>query len=134
MTAIVFPDLEREARIFCRYLIGAEPPDSVLLLYQKAHEVSEFPLNDKETKLLRFIYRHPGSAGLIDSGLALARGQSTIRKKLFYLLGILETLPEYSGHYLCPDRVPLKGLPRLTSAGSLGLARMLLGYVIVRAL
>ncbi len=132
--AVMFPDLEREARIFSRYLVGEDVSEGPLSLYKRAHGTDEFPLDHAEERLLRLIYRHPRLLGIVDGGLAVARRESTIRKKLFYMLGILEATPEFADHYLFPARPRLRGLPTLVLFGSRGVARMLIGYVIVRLL
>ncbi len=132
MTKIVYPDLEREAKIFGRYLIAEEISKAAVRLYLEAHKANSFTLNEKETRLLTLIYKHPSLTGMIDGGLALQKKDSTIRKKIFFMLAILETFPEYSQHYLFPDPASAKNLLGFFISGARGVIRMMLGYLVVK--
>lgn len=132
MTTGAFPDLEREAKIFGRYLIGEEVNEAVTRLYLDAHRANPFELDEKETRLLKLIYRHPGLTGMIDGGLALQNKGSAIRRKIFTMLAILETFPEYSQHYLFPESVPAKSLVVFFLSGLRGVFRIILGFLLVK--
>lgn len=132
MTARTYPDLEREAEIFGRYLIGEEISETAIRLYLEAHKTNSFVLDEKETRLLRLIYRHPGLTGVIDGGFALQKKDSTIRKKVFFMLAILETFPEYSRHYLFPQPASVKNIFEFFIFGVRGVLRMILGYLVVK--
>jgi len=133
MTGNVQPDLEREARIFGRYLIGEEIKEEAIRLYLDAHQMNRFDLSEKETRLLRLIHRHPALTGMIDGGLALQNKDSAIRRKIFFLLAILETFPEYSRHYLFPEPASIKNILSFFLSGVRGVLRMILGYLLVKA-
>jgi hypothetical protein len=131
-TASKVPDLEREAKAFGKYLIGEEISEAAIHLYLEAHKTNSFELDEKETRLLKFIYKHPGFTGMIDGGLALQKKDSTIRKKIFFMLAILETFPEYSRHYLFPDPASAENLLEFFLFGVRGVMRMVLGYLVVK--
>jgi hypothetical protein len=132
MTASAYPDLEREAKIFGKYLIGEEISEAAIRLYVEAHRSNSFTLDEKEIKLLKLIYMHPGFTGMIDGGLALQKKDSTIRKKIFFMLAILETFPEYSRHYLFPEPASAKNTLEFFIFGVRGVIRMVLGYLVVK--
>lgn len=133
MTGTGQPDLEREARIFGRYLIGEEIKEEAIRLYLDAHQGNRFNLSEKEARLLRLIHRHPALTGMIDGGLALQNKESAIRRKIFFLLAILETFPEYSRHYLFPEPASIKNIVSFFTSGVRGVLRMILGYLLVKA-
>jgi hypothetical protein len=132
MTASAYPDLEQEAKIFGKYLLGEEISEAAICLYVDAHKTNPFELDEKETRLLERIYLHPGLTGLIDGGLAIQKKDSTIRKKIFFMLAILETFPEYTRHYLFPVPASAKNLWEFFIFGARGVLRMIIGYLVVK--
>jgi hypothetical protein len=104
-TASKVPDLEREAKAFGKYLIGEEISEAAMHLYLEAHKTNSFELDEKET---------------------------TVRKKIFFMLAILETFPEYSRHYLFPDPASAENLLEFFLFGVRGVMRMVLGYLVVK--
>lgn len=133
MTVSAFPDLEREAKIFGRYLIGEEVNEAVIGLYRDAHHANPFELAEKETRLLKLIYIHPGLTGMVDGGLALQNKDSAIRRKIFFMLAILETFPEYSRHYLFPEPATPNSFLVFFLSGVRGVLRMVFGYLLVKS-
>ena len=85
-----------EAEVFGKYLLGEIPNQKCILLYENAMNKLNISLNKNEEKLLRFIIRNPNSVKWIDSGLAMFRKESAIRKRLLVMNAILETIPEYA--------------------------------------
>lgn len=132
MSSLAYPDLEREAKIFGRYLIGEEIGEAAIHLYREAHRTNPFELDEKEVRLLKIIYRRPGFTGLIDGGLALQKKDSTIRKKIFFMLAILETFPDYARHYLFPEPASASNVFEFFLFGVRGVFRMILGYLVVK--
>jgi hypothetical protein len=134
MTKIVVPDLEREASIIGKYLIGEDISEAAIHLYLEAHKTNSLEIDRTETRLLRLIYKYPGCIGMIDGGLALHKKDAVIRKKIFLLLAILETFPEYARHYLFPDTVSAKNLVGFFLIGMRGILRMIIGSLVVKIL
>jgi hypothetical protein len=123
-------NIEMEARIFTKYLIAEDANEKVLFLYRDLHNKVHFEFDEKESKMYFFLLKHPAFLGIIDGGLALHDKNSIIRKKLFYLLAILETIPEYSNHYMIHE-ASLKDFLFFLLFGIRGVYRMILGYILV---
>lgn len=99
-------DLVREARIFCRYMVGQEPSTKVIDLYKVAIS-NAAQESDKDLQLLRFAVRHPHAISVLDSGLALKRPRALLRRRLYAMFAILEATPEYAAKYLPAKHGPL---------------------------
>jgi len=95
---------EKEARLFCRYLIKKTPSDFATILYSKAIEDNSIEVNDTDRKILQFAIDHPWSLRLLDSGAAIAMPQSELRRRLYTMFAILESTPEYADSFLTVDR------------------------------
>jgi hypothetical protein len=132
MIETAYRDLEREARIFGRYLIGEEICEAAICLYLEAHKSNAFASDKREARLLKLIDRYPSLTGMIDGGLALQKRNSTIRKKIFFMLAILETFPEYSHYYLFPAPPSVKFFLDFFISGVRGVIRMGVGYLLVK--
>jgi hypothetical protein len=126
-------ELELEARIFGKHLIGEEINAMAVSLYVNAHAKSNFEFHGNDLKLLKFILKYPSAAGMIDGGLALQKRDSVIRKKIFYMLAILETIPEYSRYFLSP-KLSISNALEFLLFGIRGVFRMVLGYFFIRIL
>jgi len=95
-----------EAEIFGKYLLGNIPNQKSVILYVDAMNKLKISLDKKEEKLLQFMLRNPNSVKWIDSGLAMFRKESPIRKKLLVMSAILETIPEYANLFF-PKRTSI---------------------------
>lgn len=96
--------LEKEARIFTRYLVGRDVSSQAIRLYKVAMGNSKPDSVDK--KLLRFMARHPSSIGFIDAGLVFHHSYSEARRRLYVMLAILEASTEYYDLFLPKKRSP----------------------------
>lgn len=114
--------LEKEARMFTRYLIhrGANP--QAIRLYQAAMSNSNPDSTDK--KLLNLMLSHPSSIGFIDAGLVFHNSTSEARRRLYVMLAILEASSEYYDCFLPKKRSPIymlviaySGIRAVTKAG-----------------
>jgi len=86
--------LDRECRVFCRYLIGQEPNEYVKQKYRAAHQTSSLrwdPGDTAEAFLVRVAGIGAWSTKIIDAYTRVFRPFSTVRKKLVLLLAILES-------------------------------------------
>lgn len=95
----------REAEILGTYLLGAKPSEQAVSLYLQAMQKLEITISGSDERLLKRMLDNPAMIGLVDSGLALIRPQSVIRRKLLVYLAILESLPEYA-HLFLPSSTP----------------------------
>lgn len=92
-------NLEAQAIIFCRYLIGERPSQEIVDRYTAAIRNNFAPLNRGEKRLLRFIEILPFLVSAIDGGLAICCRESKLRQRILLLLAILETSPHYHAHF-----------------------------------
>ena len=86
--------LDRECRVFCRYLIGQEPNEYVKQKYRAAHQTNSVPAdagNQADVFLVKVAAIGSWSAKIIDAYTRVFRPFSTVRKKLVVLLAILES-------------------------------------------
>ena len=131
--------LERECRVYCRYLIGRDPNDYVFRKYEEYHSRSEaksvLEADRFEKLLLRLSRTSPLGTRLVDSYTSLFRKRSVVRKKLVLLLAVLECSPSTFRDLDAPDQgtrswIYLKLLGRLgLHALSLTVAASVLGAV-----
>jgi hypothetical protein len=99
--------LAEECSKLTRYLIGKEPTAQVYLLFEKAHHHIAFEFAEKEKKLWNRCMRNSFLLYCVDAALATNKRASAIRKKIFVLLAILESVPDYHQHFLPAKRSPL---------------------------
>lgn len=92
--------IKNEADIFCKYLTGKKASADVVLLYGDALKKRPLTLDNKDKKILAFIESFPFFIGFIDGAMAFFKKNSAVRKRLFIMLAILETLPEYADFFL----------------------------------
>lgn len=122
--------LAAEARIFGKYLIGEEINKRAVTLYLDAHRKVNFDLDEKDRLLLDLILKRRFPAGYVDGGLALLRKRSNLRKKIYYLLAILETMPEYAEHFMDVKKTPLQSAVEIIWFGARGVFRACVGVVL----
>jgi hypothetical protein len=98
MTPVETAILQREFRIFTRYLTGGPLNSYVLEKYVDAHEkVSRYQVRHPfDRLLLRLSVIHPMATKLADAYARAFAPSCALRKKLVLLLAVLETSP--SGH------------------------------------
>lgn len=96
--------LEREARVFCRYLVGGEADGYVVDAYRRAHAMGVVEVAASrvfDSRLVAFARRGPLWTWLADVH-ARAMGGALLRRKLALLLAILENSPGHHRHVARP--------------------------------
>lgn len=93
-----------EAQILSRYLIGEQCSDAIAIHYQKALDAHQAILTTQQQKVWNKMLHSPLYMRLVDSGLAVVNPQSALRKRIFIMLCLLETTPEYVAYYLPQER------------------------------
>lgn len=90
--------LDRECDVFCRALIGRPAPQPIRDSYRRAHEVSAVGAPDSafDAWLAAFAGRGPRRTRLADSYAVLFARGGLLRRKLVFLLAILESYAETS--------------------------------------
>ena len=122
-------ELTAEAKAFGKYLLGEQVNARAVSLYLAAHDQTQFESDAQDRRLLKFMLQHPALIGVIDAGLAIRKNKSCVRKKLYYMLAILEAMPEYAKYFLF-DGSPLTNVLRLFFFGARGVIRMIFGYLL----
>jgi hypothetical protein len=119
-----------EAQIFARYLIKRQPTSGVIKLYERG--VSQNKPGASDEKLLAFLRRHPRLTGLVDAGLVFYRPHSEVRRRIYVMLAILESSPEYHDSFLPAKRSPFY-LFFVAYSGLRAIIKSLCGLVLVKA-
>lgn len=97
-------------KVFFKYISRQGPDDKSLQLYKEALKVHALPLGKREEKFFRLSAKYPFLIPFIDGGLALTEPHSPYRQRLYIILTILETRPEF--------------FPLLSSSSDLGSPRI----------
>lgn len=89
---------ELDPSAFFRYVSRQGPDDKSLRLYKEAVGIQGIPLSKKELRLYNFSTKLPFLIPYFDGGLALTNANSAYRQRLYLVLSILETRPQYFSH------------------------------------
>jgi hypothetical protein len=121
-------ELLTEGRRFGGYLLRSAPSERAVERYASAcPRVFKDPVAAQDRALLGFVSRHRWSLPLLDAVCGLLAPQALLRKKLFLMLAILETVPAHAGVFTSrPASILLVGL-RLAWLGSLSALMALAG-------
>jgi hypothetical protein len=96
--------LMRECRVFSRYLVRQKPNNYVLEKYSECHEKSNFkPAGFFDSLLLKLATRSSFFTRMTDAYSRFFCSNSIVRKKLAYLMAILEVSPPYFRFYDSAD-------------------------------
>jgi hypothetical protein len=96
--------LRQEAGLFGHYLIGKAPTEAAAELYVRAMENFSGTVSRRDERLLGIVRRRPWLLGLVDAGLCWTDGASDVRRRLYVMLSILETAPEFHDDFLPKQR------------------------------
>jgi len=121
----------REARIFGKYLIGRNINDTSCNLFTNAIERYELNCTGKDKQIECFILRFPFWIGFVDAALTLTNKKSVFRKKIFVMLAILESIPEYSEYFL-PKKYSFFYFLKIIAIGIRCIYRFIIGYIIIK--
>jgi hypothetical protein len=91
---------KKETLVFCRYLVGEDATETVIKLYSSANNKLDLQLTSREKMQLIYLLESPWMLPFIDAALAIVHPQGAIRKKLYLMFCITESIPEYSRHFL----------------------------------
>jgi hypothetical protein len=96
----------REAELLCRYLVSQSLTRDAALLYARATELHPVHFSPAEERIWSQCMKHPSLIPFVDAALALKKNQGGIRRKVFLMFAVVESLPEYSGSFLPVSRKP----------------------------
>jgi hypothetical protein len=124
-------ELVEEGRRLGTYLLRAEPDGAALERYARACPLA---LGDsappEDLAMLRFVARHRWTLPLLDAACGLLRPQALLRKKLFLMLSILETLPGYAAVFTPRPSPRWRVMVRLSALGMLSVLLVLGGLLL----
>jgi hypothetical protein len=120
-----------EADLLGRYLISIPPNNRVKLLYAKAMSTMNIQMDPVDQRLWNMILHYPFTLRIIDSGLAVRRPNSAVRRKIYTMLAILEASPEYCDYFLPQVFGPLY-VVNVVFAGARAALAALIGLVVLR--
>lgn len=123
--------LEQEADILGTYLLKQSPNSLVKTLYAKAIQKASAPVHINDQKLLKFILRQNWSIGLVDSGLAFMNPSSEVRRRIYIMFAILESMPDYYDRYLPKHRAKFY-LFVIAFTGIQAVIKALIGSVLIK--
>jgi len=102
--------LEREARVFGRYLSGRTPPESLVAKYVDGHARADVAAGRGADRFDRFLVAFARAgvlpARVADVWSAFLRRRSVLRRKLVLAVALLECAPPGSTALDRPDRGP----------------------------
>ena len=125
--------LEKEAELFSKYLLNQFPNQTVKVLYVKAMQLSDSSTGIQDKKLVQFVTENNWSIGLIDSGLAIIRPDAEVRRRLYILFALLESMPDYWDHFLPKKRSPFY-LIVIVFHGTAAILKATLGIALIKLL
>ncbi len=98
------PHLLKECRVYCKYLAGQTPNNYVLGKYKECHEkINLGPVDFFDSFLLKLSRIRPVFTRMTDAYSRFFRPTSSVRKKLAYLMAVIEVSPPYFRFYDSAD-------------------------------
>jgi hypothetical protein len=125
--------LHREANILGRYLIKRAPHEAAVSLYIEALGVKPCAMSEREHKRLAFVRRHPWALGLVDAGLAVVDSTSEVRRRIYIMFSILESMPHHHDQFL-PVRRKWWFLFAVGLTSVIGVGKTIIGSMLVKAI
>jgi hypothetical protein len=126
------PELDAEARLIGRYLVGRLPPPELVARYRDAcTTLFAAPVAPADAATLAFVHRHPWALPLLDAACGLLRPGNLLRSKVLVMCAILEASPAFADEFLprASGRVAL-GL-RLAALGTTAVGKAVLGAALL---
>lgn len=94
----------KECRVLTRYLVNREPGNYIIEKYYQCHEkINLAPADKHDAILLKLAGKRPFFTRMTDAYSRFFRPRSVVRKKLSYLMAILEVTPPYFRYYDSAD-------------------------------
>jgi len=120
-----------EASKITRYLLSTSLEEKEACLYANAIKKMDVSLDANERKIFEIMLSSNWKMAVIDAALALRNPQSVIRKRLFVMLSILETSPNYTDYFLS-KRNTVKDYVLVCFSGIRSIIRGLIGIFILK--
>jgi hypothetical protein len=126
-------DLQHEAGVIARCLIGRDPTDAERMRYAEAVTARAVPLTAREARLWRRTIAHPRLFNPVDAALALRRPTSGIRQRGYIMLAVLEASPAHADLFLARERTRALVALSVLAAVASGALRTLVGLLVIAA-
>lgn len=123
--------LEKQARLFTRYLINKPANSRVTKVYVHALHNNPPAIEDYDNKLIALVMKQPRLLSMIDAGLPFVRPYSELRRRIYLMLSILESDPEYSEDFL-PKQRGLSYILTIGFSGIFALTKAIFGVVFLK--
>lgn len=124
--------LEKEARLFARYLLDRDPPREMVERYMSANEqLGVNVATAADEHILNFSVSHPWSIPYLDAATGLLMNDSLLRKKVYVMAAVLEASPQYSDSFLPENPLPLVLFCRLIANGLKAGIKVIIGIPIL---
>jgi hypothetical protein len=125
-------ELEREASIITNYLVGKPCTGELVKRYVDANIKQAIQVGPEEEQLWKNALRGVYWMSCIDSGLALVRPKSQIRRKIFVMLAILEASVDYCDDFLPRTRSKVQVLFLLAVQGVKAVFFATIGLILIK--
>src|SRR5947209_17748713 len=109
--------LESEARVLARYLIGSAPAVHHVSRYVAADRQGSDDVDPSQERTCAFVRRHPWAAGPLDTASALLKPDSRLRSKVLRMAAILEASPDFARRFLPQRRSRFRIFTKLLGIG-----------------
>src|SRR5438105_2145896 len=96
--------VEQEATLLTHYLAGMSPTQELVSLYARATQKLTSATHPKQASIWQFCGRHAWALPLVDAALAHGDRYHPVRQRIFTMLAIMETQPEYNSFFLPRQR------------------------------
>lgn len=123
----------REAERIGRYLVGRPPSATLVARYAQALAVLRMEIDADERRAWRLTRRVPPLLRVVDGGLALAKPNGTIRRRLHTMLAILEASPDHCEAFL-PVAFSVRDVLGVAASALRGGVTGAVGFPLVRLL
>lgn len=125
--------LRREANIFGRYIINRVPNEAAVSLYIKALGAEPGTISEREHKFLSFVRRYPSALGFVDAGLAVVDSNSEVRRRIYVMFSILESMPYHHDRFL-PVRRKWWYAFAIGVTSVMGFIKIIIGSILVKVI
>ncbi|HUQ67088.1 MAG TPA: hypothetical protein VM101_13085 [Flavitalea sp.] len=122
---------EEECVAMVKYLTGIEPDHKLIDVYQYASKKIPVALSVTDEKLWKACVKHTWLIPYIDAYLGFSQPTHPIRKKLFMVLALLETQPEYHQFFLTSGTSRLKAFFIVAAVSVSSVIKIIIGRILL---
>jgi hypothetical protein len=125
--------IKKEVEILANYLVGSLPANIDVELYAFAVAKCNLDVqNSKDSRLWILCLENPWLLPFIDGGLSILDSDCIFRKRLYFLLNILEASPRNYDKFIFPQKNIAHVSFNVLILGLMGMIHSLLGVILVK--